>query len=109
MQVLHGGKLMTLFSASHYCGLDNNTGCTVVLEHGFDVRHIVSRRSRLRVTYKVTNSVDHAKLLLPSSEGYARIVEQCLAVEAILTHKAELWQRFMELDEDGEGRVRGLG
>lgn len=110
-QVMHNRKCMTLFSASNYCGTSNNRGAVVVLEHGFNPADITSASSPLRYTYNVKSVFSHATLvpsvLRAKGADFRYWVTGCLAVEALVCNKAELWDRFAEIDADNSGLVRG--
>ena len=110
IQMSHGDRVLTLFSASNYCG-GSYDGATLVLEPGFDVAALAKRCCPARFTHNVkplvqTHSLMPRKALLEAGQGdYSEFVRACLAAEAIMTRRDELFDHFSEQDTQRTGDV----
>ena len=112
-QTHHNNKVVTLFSASNYCGGDYD-GCVLCLRKGFTVEDITKRSSSARFTHNVKPAVTRFQLMpkaavMAACNGdYSEFVKACLAAEAITGRRDELFAMFSEHDPAASGIVRAM-
>jgi len=108
----HDNTVMTIFTASNYCGSDYD-GCSLVLHHGFKCSDVTNRRSPALHFHNIRKGVADfdlmpRKALQMAREGdYTELVKSCLAAESIMHHHNELFDLFSEIDPKATGKVRG--
>jgi protein phosphatase len=95
-QLVHGGRLITLFSASRYCGLQTNKGAFLTI--GEDLQPEIQQF--------YAHSMDNTKWEAPSDLDQ-RLEEDTVAkiVECILDAKPSLYWHFSRTDSEKTGCV----
>ncbi|TDH68253.1 hypothetical protein CCR75_004762 [Bremia lactucae] len=98
-EILHGGRLITLFSASRYCGTQMNKGAFLTL--GPDLRPEIQQfyaHSMNENTFQASAEMQHVL-----EEDTLRLI-----AERICDHKASLYWYFTQHDDERNGSVSRL-
>ncbi|OQS04980.1 serine/threonine-protein phosphatase [Thraustotheca clavata] len=102
-EVLHGGRLITLFSASRYCGTQLNKGAFLTL--GADLQPEIQQFYGNPMTEAEWEKPEEEQVKLQENlEGDA----MRMIAERICDHKADLFWYFTQHDQESNGRVPRL-
>jgi len=100
----HSGKVITVFSASNYCGIDDNQGCYLVIHPSLEVEYVqhsvISGAGPMELH-------DIAQSKSGNQEWAASAKEECLMLlrQAIFVHRQELLHQFQKFDVAHTGMV----
>ncbi|CAI5730898.1 unnamed protein product [Hyaloperonospora brassicae] len=100
-EILHGGRLITLFSASRYCGTQMNKGAFLTL--GPDLHPEIQQF--------YANSMNESTFEAPEQAQMQGVLEEDtlrMIAERICDHKASLYWYFTQHDEEHKGTVPRL-
>lgn len=124
-EVLHGGRLITIFSASHYCQKNNNKGAFITFTHKMEpeIQQFVAHDiSEFNITDVAPDSKTAPKMEVGSASGSAegavegevaddarhgKVLEDVLKMLAdrIIDGKVDLYWWYMQCEQLGDGRI----
>eukprot|EP00936_MAST-01D_sp_MAST-1D-sp1_P002439 g2439.t1 len=104
-EVLHGGRLITLFSASRYCGTQTNKGAFLTL--GKDLQPAIQQfyAHSLENADFTAKAGDAADAAAPQSDDKLEEDVYQMLRERIVDHKHSLFWYFTQHDEEKNGKV----
>ncbi|GMF24491.1 unnamed protein product [Phytophthora lilii] len=100
-EILHGGRLITLFSASRYCGTQMNKGAFLTL--GPDLQPEIQQFYAHSINESTFKAPEQAQMQGVLEEDTLRMI-----AERICDHKASLYWYFTQHDEEHNGTVPRL-
>ncbi|CAH0493428.1 unnamed protein product [Peronospora farinosa] len=100
-EILHGGRLITLFSASRYCGTQMNKGA--FLTFGTDLQPEIQQFYAQSITESTFQAPAQAQMQNLLEEDTLRMI-----AERICDHKASLYWYFTQHDDEHKGTVPRL-
>jgi protein phosphatase len=100
-EILHGGRLITLFSASRYCGTQMNKGAFLTL--GPDLQPEIQQFYAHSINESTFKAPEQAQMQGVLEEDTIRMI-----AERICDHKASLYWYFTQHDEEHNGTVPRL-
>uniref|UniRef100_M4BRF7 Serine/threonine-protein phosphatase n=1 Tax=Hyaloperonospora arabidopsidis (strain Emoy2) TaxID=559515 RepID=M4BRF7_HYAAE len=100
-EILHGGRLITLFSASRYCGTQMNKGAFLTL--GPDLHPEIQQFYATPMNESTFKAPEQAQMQGVLEEDTLRMI-----AERICDHKASLYWYFTQHDEEHNGTVPRL-
>ncbi|KAL7682977.1 putative serine/threonine-protein phosphatase with EF-hands [Plasmopara halstedii] len=100
-EILHGGRLITLFSASRYCGTQMNKGAFLTL--GPDLHPEIQQFYAHSINETTFKAPEPAQLQGLLEEDTLRMI-----AERICDHKASLYWYFTQHDDEQNGSVSRL-
>jgi len=124
-EVLHGGRLITIFSASHYCQKNNNKGAFITFTHKMEpeIQQFVAHDiGEFNISDFVPSSKTPPKVEVGTttvgSEGakesevedtarHAKVLEDVLKMltDRIIDGKVDLYWWYMQAEQVGDGKV----
>ncbi|OWZ06024.1 Serine/threonine-protein phosphatase [Phytophthora megakarya] len=100
-EILHGGRLITLFSASRYCGTQMNKGAFLTL--GPDLQPEIQQFYAHSINESTFKAPEQAQMQGVLEEDTLRMI-----AERICDHKASLFWYFTQHDDEHNGTVSRL-
>uniref|UniRef100_H3GLM9 Serine/threonine-protein phosphatase n=1 Tax=Phytophthora ramorum TaxID=164328 RepID=H3GLM9_PHYRM len=100
-EILHGGRLITLFSASRYCGTQMNKGAFLTL--GPDLQPEIQQFYAHSINESTFKAPEQAQMQGVLEDDTLRMI-----AERICDHKASLFWYFTQHDDEHNGTVSRL-
>ncbi|KAG7396038.1 serine threonine-protein phosphatase [Phytophthora boehmeriae] len=100
-EILHGGRLITLFSASRYCGTQMNKGAFLTL--GPDLQPEIQQFYAHSINETTFKAPEHSEMQGVLEEDTLRMI-----AERICDHKPSLYWYFTQHDDEHNGTVSRL-